>query len=355
MIIRRSSQSPWLSGCACVRACVRVRLLQCANSWLLKTVARQAWGFDGYITADCDADEVSSGRHFTNEQQVQAVLRAGTDNDCGTFITDHAMSALNQSLITVEDIDERLRMMFRVRMRLAHFDPEGPLQNIPTTVICSEEAQALARDGATQALALIKNANSTLPLDPTSTKSVALIGPNAKLSRQSNYYAGPRSPCDMKFNTMVDALQQYVADVRVANGTVVCDGSGSVVPYEPHVPGHCCASVGAPPNQTEIAAAVAMAKTADEVVMAIGTNLATACEGHDATSIAIPAGQKALIAAVSAAAAKPVVVVVMTGVPLDISELLRNPNVGAVLHVGVPGVQTLGTSTYPLQLSYSYS
>ena len=32
----------------------------CANSWLLTTVAREAWGFDGYITSDCDADACAS-------------------------------------------------------------------------------------------------------------------------------------------------------------------------------------------------------------------------------------------------------------------------------------------------------
>ena len=171
----------------------------------------------------------------------------------------------------------------------------------------------------------------------------------------------------MKFWTMEDALKQHASKVQcspkshdhcwesaalkyvhscgqvlVANGTSVCDGSGSVVPYEPHVNGSCCASVSAPANAAEIAAAVAMAETADVVVMAIGTNLATACEGNDADSIAIPDGQQALLDAVTKAAAKPVVVVTMTGVPLDISGLMANPKVGAILHVAVPGVQTLG-------------
>jgi beta-glucosidase-like glycosyl hydrolase len=27
----------------------------CANDWLLKDTARGEWGFDGYITSDCDA------------------------------------------------------------------------------------------------------------------------------------------------------------------------------------------------------------------------------------------------------------------------------------------------------------
>ena len=31
----------------------------CADSWLLQEVARDTWGFDGYITGDCGAVEVS--------------------------------------------------------------------------------------------------------------------------------------------------------------------------------------------------------------------------------------------------------------------------------------------------------
>ena len=43
------------------------------------------------------------------------------------------------------DIDARLQMLFRVRMRLSHFDPLGPLDTIPPTVICSDYAKARAR------------------------------------------------------------------------------------------------------------------------------------------------------------------------------------------------------------------
>ena len=28
----------------------------CANEWLLKTLLRESWQFDGYVTSDCDAD-----------------------------------------------------------------------------------------------------------------------------------------------------------------------------------------------------------------------------------------------------------------------------------------------------------
>ena len=39
-------------------------------------------------------------------------------------------------------------MLFRVRMRLSNFDPLGPLDAIPPSVICSDEAKATACERA---------------------------------------------------------------------------------------------------------------------------------------------------------------------------------------------------------------
>ena len=66
-----------------------------------------------------DADQTAHDQHhyktLTDDQTVQAVLRAGTDVDCGTYVQEHAMSALNSSIISMDDIDARLRNLFRVR------------------------------------------------------------------------------------------------------------------------------------------------------------------------------------------------------------------------------------------------
>jgi len=76
--------------------------------------------------------------------------------------------------------------------------------------------------------------------------------------------------------------------------------------------------------------------------LAVGTDLSWAAEGHDAASITFSDGQRQLIQQVAAAAKKPVIVVHFSAVPLDLSAVLSNPKVGAVLHVGQPSVQTLG-------------
>eukprot|EP00035_Acanthoeca_spectabilis_P021740 m.439948 g.439948 ORF g.439948 m.439948 type:complete len:893 (-) comp18447_c0_seq1:44-2722(-) len=294
----------------------------CANDWLLTEVARDEWGFDGYVTSDCDADnDVVFSHHYTDipEQGVQDVLRAGTDVDCGSFVGRYAQSALNKSYITESDIDTRLKYLFRVRMRLGHFDPPGPLQQIPESTICSEESIAVSMEGPRQSATLIKNENSALPLSAASAGSVFVVGPNANLSQADAGYYGPSHVCGAKFWNMVDAVAAHTSSVTSALGV-------------PNVLSN---------NMSMIPAAVAQAKVADTVVLVVGTDLSWAAEGHDAHTITFTDAQLALNDQVSAAAKKPVILVTMTATPLDISALLSNPKIGAILHVGQPSVTAL--------------
>ena len=45
----------------------------CASSWLLDEVARKDWGFDGYITSDCDADRNVYNTHKYAATRAEAV------------------------------------------------------------------------------------------------------------------------------------------------------------------------------------------------------------------------------------------------------------------------------------------
>ena len=300
----------------------------CANDWLLKTVARDAWGFDGYITSDCGAvSDVFNNHHYTAtpEETVRDVLAAGTDVDCTSFIAQHGQSAFDKKLITTEDIDARLKMLFRVRMRLAHFDPPGPLQQIPTSEVCSEYAVTLAEDGVTQGATLYKNDAKALPLVKSALKKLAVLGPNANLGHQiSSYYGG--NNCANKYNSLKTSLEAVLPA-----GTVV---------YEAGVPNVMS------DDTSGVAAAAAAAKTADATLLVLGTDLSWAHEEHDAVgaarAISLSGGQLALLEAVAGNASKPIIVITMTATPLDLTPVFNNPKVGAVLHLGQPSVQTNG-------------
>jgi len=293
----------------------------CANGWLLDTVARGEWEFDGYVTSDCDADHnVFDPHHYTatKEESVKAVLEAGTDVDCGGWVTQNIKSAMDKGLVSEELVDKRLKYLFRVRMRLQHFDPPGFLQTIAPSVVCSDHSMTLSRDGTVQGSVLLKNDDNTLPLSADENLMVAVIGPNSNLSEAIAGYYGGKPPCNNAYTNLVDAIAQY-ANVQTMLG-VPSVGSG---------------------DTSGIPAAVDLAKKADVVVLGVGSDLSLEREGQDRTAVGFSDAQKALISRVSAAAKKTIVVTFGGGL-VDVADQLKSSDVGAILHVGQPGVTVLG-------------
>merc|ERR1719215_38814 len=250
----------------------------CASPWLLDTVARGASGFDGAIVSDCDSDlDVFKSHNYTQtpEESVREILRAGTDVDCGDFVTSHAMSALNKSIIEETDLDDRLRQQFRLRMRLGHFDPRGPLDSISVSEVCSDYALSVMREGVSGSAVLLKNDNERLPLDLAAVGDVAVLGPNAFGSDAIVGYYGGSKPCFGNNYTVVDALEQYI---KVAKYRGVADVGTSAAP-DPE--------------------AIQAAQAADTVVLVLGTDLSLAQEGQDAVGLELSVGQRALFQAVA--------------------------------------------------------
>ena len=298
----------------------------CANDWLLKDVARGEWGFEGYVTSDCDAitDAAMQTYEPNATRAVAASLKAGTDNDCGGTYGREVGKALTASLVTEALVDERLVNLWQVRLRLGHFDPVGPLDLIlPGATICTDEAIAVSMQGVIQGATLLKNSQNALPLTTHGAGNIAVLGPNANYSLRTHYY-GPQVVCNSKLWTALDAVSKYAP-------------AGDVV--------HAAGVPNATSNDTSgIPGAVAMASKADTVVLVLGTSLAMAEEGHDAAQINFTAAQQQLIDQTLAVAKKPVVVLLMTAVPLDVSQLLASPKVGAILHLGQPSVAILGAA-----------
>ena len=157
--------------------------------------------------------------------------------------------------------------------------------------------------------------------------------------------AGPLVSCNNfpfwvgHHHTMIDAVSHYVGASAVSSH---CGVSGGVLNA---TTGKLdCAAATSEYNATSVAAAAAMAGSADAVILVVGNGVGLASEGHDATNISFPDAQAQLVQQVAAAAKKPVVVVTMTASALDISSILSNPKVGAVLHAGEPAVSSLGAA-----------
>uniref|UniRef100_A0A804MJA2 Fibronectin type III-like domain-containing protein n=1 Tax=Zea mays TaxID=4577 RepID=A0A804MJA2_MAIZE len=290
----------------------------CASSDLLTKTFRGAWGLDGYVSSDCDAVAIMRDAQRyepTPEDTVAVALKAGLDLNCGTYTQQHGMAAIQQGKMTEKDVDKALTNLFAVRMRLGHFDgdPRGNALygRLGAADVCTADHKNLALEAAQDGIVLLKNDAGILPLDRSAVGSAAVIGHNANdpLVLSGNYF-GPA--CET--TTPLEGLQSYVRNVRFLAG---------------------CSSAAC--GYAATGQAAALASSAEYVFLFMGLSQDQEKEGLDRTSLLLPGKQQSLVTAVASAAKRPVVLVLLTGGPVDITFAQSNPKIGAILWAGYPG------------------
>jgi beta-glucosidase len=157
----------------------------CANEWLLDTVLRKEWGFDGFVVSDCGAiTAMVWGHHVkqSDEEAAVAGLHAGCDLECGNAYAKQIVGAVARGVLSEAEVDRSLRRVLAARFRLGMFDPpeRNPYASIAMPVVDGPEHRALALEAARQSLVLLKN-DGVLPLDPQKTKKLAVVGPGASV------------------------------------------------------------------------------------------------------------------------------------------------------------------------------
>ncbi|KAJ8500949.1 hypothetical protein OPV22_011501 [Ensete ventricosum] len=289
----------------------------CADYNLLTKQVKKTWGLDGYIASDCAAvDFIFGASHYakTLEEAVSYALKAGVDINCGKVMNQHVGSAIQKGNISESDIDKALFNAFSLRMKLGLFNgnPQKlPSGNIPPNQVCSTEHKNLALRAAQDGIVLLKNTDNTLPLAKSKVTSLGVIGPNADAppSLMGNYN-GP--PCEVI--TPLKALQSSIKNTRFLAGCniVAC-------------------------NVTKIPEVVELASSVDYVIMFMGLDQNQEREDLDRTDLVLPGMQQTLISKVAEAAKKPIILVLLSGGPLDITFAKGDPRIGAILWAGYPG------------------
>ncbi|MFI0814035.1 glycoside hydrolase family 3 C-terminal domain-containing protein [Streptomyces sp. NPDC021098] len=135
--------------------------------------------------AGAPSNLVDSERYFaTHEEAVAAALLAGVDS-----FTDHdqdasktisrVRGALERGLIDTSVVDTAVRRLLTMRCVLGEFDGEGgPYADPRGAGFDTPAHRALALAAAEQAVVLLKN-DGLLPLSPSATGTVAVVGPLA--------------------------------------------------------------------------------------------------------------------------------------------------------------------------------
>lgn len=153
------------------------------NEFLLKTLLRDEWGFNGHVVTDCDSinDLPNYFNHELNHIETTSLaLISGCNLVCGCA-TASLQKAIEIGLITEKEIDDALRNVFRTMFKLGMFDPPGinPFDEISEHVIDCDEHRKIALEVATKGTVLLQNRNHILPLRFNEINSVLIVGPTA--------------------------------------------------------------------------------------------------------------------------------------------------------------------------------
>ena len=198
-----------------------------ASAYYLDTIARRTYGMKGYVTGDCAAiEDIYTGHYYveTAEEATAAGLKGGVDSDCGSVYQRYTVSALEQGLITMADIDRALVNVFTIRMRTGEFDPlsKVPYTLLPASTVNAERYQALAEEVATRTPVLPKDENisgtdrKALPIKASEIKSIALIGPQADEVELGPYSGRPEESSRISpYKGISDYLAKKNPDVEV--------------------------------------------------------------------------------------------------------------------------------------------
>ncbi len=203
----------------------------CANEELYG-ILREEWGFKGYIVSDCWAiSDFHTFQDYTDTPVESAAIavKRGTDLNCGVTY-NYLARAVEEGLITEDNLDVAVRRIMLARFKLGLFDPDSlvPYAGIPLSVNCSDYNNTMAREAARKSIVLLKN-DGVLPLG-RNIKKIAVIGPNADNFEAliGNYNGIPVDPV-----TILDGIRNKTAETNVvvySKGSPLAGGLHNLVP-----------------------------------------------------------------------------------------------------------------------------
>ena len=290
------------------------------NHWLQTELLRGEWGFHGFVVSDYTGDEemIAAGFAKDGADAARLAFLAGVDMSMQSGLYRKYLPGLVRSgAVPQAQLDQSVRRVLALKAMLGLFD--DPFRRIDVKRESARsmlpKTRALAREAGRKSIVLLKNEGDLLPL-PRSGKKIALIGPFA--SGQHDL-VGPWVVYgdDAKAIDLATGVRGAMAD---RNAIIVAQGSGA---EEPLAGG--------------IEQAVAAARSADIVVLAIGESANMSGEAQSRTEIVVPEPQQRLAEAV-AATGKPIVVVLKHGRALALEGAVANAQ--AILATWFLGTET---------------
>lgn len=223
-----------------------------ANKMLLTDILRNEWGFEGFVVSDWMDIERLHQTQKTAATQKDAVLQtvdAGMDMHMhGPGFLEPLKELVKNGSIQESRIDQSCQKILKAKFMLGLFEhPFCDEKKIKQTLF-NKEHQQLALDAAREAVILLKNEKSFLPLK--NKNSILITGPNANNHRLLGDWVLPQP--DENVTTLVEGIKNQFNDAHVD-----FFNSGESLKN---------------PSVEQIDAAVEKSKDYDIVVIAVGSN-----------------------------------------------------------------------------------
>ncbi len=309
-----------------------------ASKSLLDDLLRGELGFDGFVVSDANGVQNQVAQHFAADEAEAAARALLAGNDMEMALGPNAFARLpelvEQGRVPEAVLDRAVERVLVAKIRMGLFDHPYVDEGEAARVLAEPAHRQLAQQAAERSLVLLHNREGALPLTPGAARRVAVIGPLA--------------------DSVADTLGPWVfvpdkaETVTVARGIAERLAGVAEVTVEPGVQLRRAIASGleafGPPQrawtdaeaEARFAAAVTAARAADQIVLVLGEAQSQSGERASASDLKLPGEQLALLDAVLATA-KPVVLVLLAGRPLDIGAIL--PRVPAVLMAWYPGTR----------------
>ena len=262
------------------------------NTYLLRDILKDKWKFDGFVVSDWGSVEemISHGYAKDNKHAAQIAANAGSDMDMESYLyVSELANLVREGKVKEAYIDDAAKRILRVKFELGLF--EDPYKYCDAQrekeVIGQQAFHDACLDMAKKSIVLLKNENQILPLKKQGQK-IALIGALAtdKTSPLGNWRIAAK---DNTAVSVLEGMQAYTGNqLTYAKGADVSLGNTEFT-VEVNIN---------TTDKSEFPQAIAVAKTADVVVMVLGEIGYQSGEGRSRTELGLPGVQQELLEAI---------------------------------------------------------
>lgn len=292
-----------------------------ADSFLLKGIIRDEWGWTGLIVSDYGSigQLMQQGIAASKKDAARIGLDCGTDMDMmsGVYLR-YIKELLSEGEITIHEIDQAVRNVLRFKLALGLFS--NSYSQKVTNETASDKHLHIALKSAEESAVLLKN-DGILPLDPSKKMTVLVTGP------MSDAAYDQLGTWDMDGDTTLTITPLKAFRKRA--------GKNLKVVYLPGL------DYSRDKNKSEWGKVAMLSRDVDVVILCLGEEQILSGEAHSLADIGLKGAQTEYLRYLSTLG-KPIVVSVMSGRANTIEEECGLSNAVVLqFHPGTMGGEAL--------------